>query len=243
MRHRPRLAVIVGVALLLAGLGWTADRTLAASASPTSSATTTAPTTPVVSPAAAVPTVSPSPTPTTPTTPATPTSSSATRSTTAPPSSQAPKYAIAKSLAIKASTPPAPVARVHTGWAALDAAIARIPHYYPGIAQWHVGDRGAWGATQLDTGDIWIAPRTPLADLYSVVVHEYGHAISGHLYGGFYPAQDAADRLFGQQGEYGLEVEADCMARVEGATFTNYTPCANNTWRAYARVLVTMHKP
>lgn len=229
MRHRPRLAVSLGVVLLLAALSWTADRTLAAHASTASTAS------PAALPAAAAVTTATSPVP-----------STAPSTTPAAAPSRAPQYAIATSLAIKASKPappPAPPARVHTGWAALDAAIARIPHYYPGIAHWHVADRGAWGATQLDTGDIWIAPRTPLADLYSVAVHEYGHAITGHLYGGFYPAQNAADRLFGQQGEYGLEVEADCMARVEGATFTNYTPCANNTWRAYARVLVTMHKP
>lgn len=235
MRHRPRLAVSLGVALLLAGLGWTADQALAGSASAAAPA-------PV-----AVVTSAPVPTIVTPSTTAAPSttapSSTAARTATAAGPSTVPTYAIARSLAIKAVRPVAPVTREHTGWPALDAAIQRIPHYYPGIAHWHVADRGAWGATQLDTGDIWIAPRTPLEDLYSVAVHEYGHAITGHLYGGFYPAQNAADALFGQQGEYGLEVEADCMARVEGATFTNYTPCANNTWRAYARVLVTMHKP
>ena len=131
----------------------------------------------------------------------------------------------------------APAPRAHTGWAALDAAIAAIPVYYPGVAHWHVGDKGGWGATNLNTGDIWIAPRAPLDKLRSIVVHEYAHAITGKLYGGFYPAEDAADRLFGISGELGLEYEADCMARVEGATWTWYTACQNTQWRAIARRL------
>lgn len=211
---------MLGVALLVSGLGWTAHRALA-----TSSVDPARADAPVA--IAAPQAISPAP-----------------DMVAAAATKRAPTSAIAPPLAIKAAARPKPVAaREHTGWAALDAAIARIPHYYPGIAHWHVADKGAWGATMLDTGDIYIAPRTPLADLYSVAVHEYGHAITGHLYGGFYPAQNVADRLFGQQGEYGLEIEADCMARVEGATWTNYTPCANSTWRAYARTLVTMHKP
>ena len=50
-------------------------------------------------------------------------------------------------------------------------------------------------------------------------------------------------RLFGQSGEYGLEIEADCMARVQGATWTNYTSCSNAAWRSYATKLVHRTKP
>jgi hypothetical protein len=132
--------------------------------------------------------------------------------------------------------------RQHTGWQALDDAIDQLPYWYPGVATFRVGDKGAWGATDLDNGIIWIAPRTPSYDLLSVVMHEYGHAITGRLYGGFQGAEAAADHFFGQSGEYGLEVEADCMARVEGAAWTNYTPCQNATWRAYAASLLHMKK-
>jgi hypothetical protein len=128
--------------------------------------------------------------------------------------------------------------RAATGWPALDAAIDEIPVYYPGIAHWHAEDKGAWGATDLDTGDIYISPKAPVNDLLSIVEHEYGHALTGAMYGGFYPAEAVADRLFGQHGEYGLEIEADCMARVQGATWTNYTACTNPTWRGYASKLV-----
>lgn len=129
-------------------------------------------------------------------------------------------------------------ARVDTGWDALDRAIAQIPSYDPNVAHWHVQDRGYWGATNLDTGDIYIAPRAPLDKLVSIVLHEYGHALAGYLYGGRLPAQIAADRYFHQFGERGLEIEADCMARVQGATWTWYTPCTNSFWRAGARRLL-----
>jgi hypothetical protein len=137
----------------------------------------------------------------------------------------------------------APVpSRAHTGWAALDDAINHIRTYYPGIATWHVVDKGAWGATDLGTGDIYIAPRTPVDKLLSVVEHEYMHALTGHMYGGYYSAQAVADRLFGQSGEMGLEIEADCMARVDGATWTWYTACTNPAWRATAAALLTGRK-
>ena len=128
---------------------------------------------------------------------------------------------------------------VRTGWLPLDRAIARIPSYDPAVARWHVEDMGSWGAADLDTGDIYIAPRAPLDKLVSIVLHEYAHALTGYLYGGRWPAQAAADRYFGQRGEYGLEVEADCMARVQGATWTWYTPCWNSRWRDGARLLLS----
>lgn len=129
-------------------------------------------------------------------------------------------------------------AAVHTGWDALDRAIAAIPSYDSRVAHWHVRDLGSWGAADLDTGDIYIARRAPVDKLLSIVLHEYGHALAGYLYGGRARAQAAADRYFGQSGEYGLEVEADCMARVQGATWTWYTPCANSHWRDGARRLL-----
>lgn len=154
--------------------------------------------------------------------------------------------AAAPAMASAAVPPAAPLSAtakvaVHTGWAALDRAIAQIPSYDPNVARWHVQDRGYWGAANLDTGDIYIAPRAPVDKLVSIVLHEYGHALAGYLYGGKLRAQTAADQYFGQIGERGLEIEADCMARVEGATWTWYTPCADSHWRDGARRLLAHH--
>lgn len=125
-----------------------------------------------------------------------------------------------------------------TGWAALDAAISRIPYYVAGVARWHVADKGAWGMTVFATGDIYIAPRTPADKLVSVVKHEWAHALTSRIYGGFVGATAAADRHFAQSGVPAFEVEADCMALVEGATWTWYSSCGNAHWRADALALL-----
>jgi hypothetical protein len=132
--------------------------------------------------------------------------------------------------------------RAHTGWPALDQAIEKIPHYYEGVATWHVGDRGGWGLTYLNTGDIYIAPRTPADRLVDVVLHEYAHALTVRLYGGANGLIAAADRHFQQPGVPSYEIEADCMALVEGATWTWYTSCQNSHWRADAQRLLRYHK-
>jgi hypothetical protein len=127
-----------------------------------------------------------------------------------------------------------PTEPAYTSWPALNAAIAQIPNYQPDTARWIVQDKGAWGATDLDHGIIYIAPRAPLSKLFSIVVHEYSHALVGRIYGGMAAAQTAADFSFGQQGEYGLEIEADCMAIQQGATWTDYTSCADRRWQTIA---------
>jgi hypothetical protein len=77
-------------------------------------------------------------------------------------------------------------------------------------------DLGAWGKANLNTGEVYIAPRTPLVNLRSVMWHEAAHVMQGALYGGRAGA-DAALAPYG-----GIEVVADCMALEMGASWINY---------------------
>ena len=81
---------------------------------------------------------------------------------------------------------------------------------------WTVEDQGAWGRTYPDTGQVYIAPRTPCDLVRSVVLHETCHVKQGQIYGGLNPAI-AALEPYG-----GVEVNADACARHTGATWTNY---------------------
>jgi hypothetical protein len=81
---------------------------------------------------------------------------------------------------------------------------------------WHISDQGGWGATDLDTGDVYISPGTPCAKLRSVMLHESMHVKQGRIYGGY-------DQAVTQLASYGgIEINADCAARLAGATWTNY---------------------
>lgn len=60
-----------------------------------------------------------------------------------------------------------------SSWALLNQAIARIPHYRPGVATWVVTARyGHWGATDLSNGSISISPFVPASRVYDVATHE-----------------------------------------------------------------------
>ncbi len=84
----------------------------------------------------------------------------------------------------------------------------------PGI--WEIGDKGSWGAGVPDTGQVWIARRTPLYALKSIMLHEAGHVMQGRRFGGYAGA-------FAELGKYGgLEKTADCWAQARGATFLSY---------------------
>ena len=85
-----------------------------------------------------------------------------------------------------------------------------------GSAQWRVRDTGAWGATNLSTGTVYIAPRTPPARLLDVVRHEYMHVLQGRAYGDIRSAGAALAAVGG------IEVNADCGALAMGASWTNY---------------------
>jgi hypothetical protein len=127
-----------------------------------------------------------------------------------------------------------------TSWAALNRAIGRIPSYRPGVATWTVTARfGHWGTTDLGNGRVYISPTVPASRLYSVVAHEYGHALASKNWGWNWRAADAAmNRWFGGGTPTGRERAADCMALVQGATWTNYTACTSTRWRQGARTLL-----
>lgn len=154
-----------------------------------------------------------------------------------PKSASKPKASTGKAAAPKKPTG-ATTKTVHgpTSWGALNAAIARIPGYRPGAAHWVVTARyGHWGATDLSTGTVYISPNAPVSRLDSIARHEWAHVIQGRVYGHNAQAAFAAmNRVFGGSGLTGAERSADCMARLLGASWTNYTPCTSAAWRAKA---------
>ena len=120
-----------------------------------------------------------------------------------------------------------------TGWAALDSAIARIPTYRAGTARWLVGTADWYHAT------IYVSPSVPSSQLFNVVVHEWSHELSVLDYDGDVAAATRAmNATFGGGGLIGAERAADCMAVLQGATWTHYTACTDAGWRAAAAKLV-----
>lgn len=131
-----------------------------------------------------------------------------------------------------------------TGWAQLDSAIARIPSYRAHSARWVVSSRyGHWGTADWYHDTLYIAPTVPSAYLYDVAVHEWSHELSVLDYNGNVSAAVAAmNRYFGAAGLIGAERAADCMAILQGATWTHYTTCASSHWRAGAAALLRRHQ-
>jgi hypothetical protein len=126
-----------------------------------------------------------------------------------------------------------------TSWGALNAAIARIPTYHAGAARWVIETRGGWGLADWYQNIIYISPSVPDRYLYSVAVHEWSHLLSIHAYGGNVPTAVAAmTRYFGASSIVSPEYAADCMALLQGATWTDYTSCTSSKWQAGARALV-----
>lgn len=127
-----------------------------------------------------------------------------------------------------------------TSWAALNAAIARIPGYRPGVARWYVtGKYGHYGTTDLANGNIYISPNVPTNLLYSVAAHEYSHALVSQNYGrNWRAANTALARVYGGSGMTAQERAADCMAKRLGASWTHYTSCTSSSWRTAAGKLL-----
>jgi hypothetical protein len=96
-----------------------------------------------------------------------------------------------------------------------------------------VADKGSWGATDLSSGTVYIAPRTPLKYLKSVMLHESLHVRQGYVYGNINAAR-AALSAFG-----GLEPVADCGARMLGATWTNYVTSCTDAMNHAARAILS----
>jgi hypothetical protein len=127
-----------------------------------------------------------------------------------------------------------------TSWPALNQAIARIPTRSETAARWVVASPyGHWGTTDWYHDVIYISPSVPLSLLYSVAVHEWSHVLSVHVYGSVPTTVQALDLAFGAAGMNGAELAADCMARLQGATWTGYTSCARTDWREMSQRLLS----
>lgn len=126
-----------------------------------------------------------------------------------------------------------------TAWAALNQAIVRIPSYRPWVVQWVVMGLNGWGLADLSRYIIYISPDVPLNRLYDVAVHEWSHILSVVDYqGALNVALVAMNNYYQTTGMYGSEIAADCMAILQGAQWTHYTPCTYQPWRSAARRLV-----
>jgi hypothetical protein len=143
---------------------------------------------------------------------------------------------------VRRPAPPAPAGP--TSWAALNRAIARIPTYHGTGARWVVySDDGYWGTADWQRRAIYIGPQVPEKRLYDVAVHEWSHLLSAAAYGGDTNALVAATaKWFGGSGLTGAERAADCMALLQGATWTHYTRCADARWRAGADRLLHLRR-
>ena len=127
-----------------------------------------------------------------------------------------------------------------TGWRALDDAIARIPTYHAGAAIWVVSNRyGHWGTADWYHDTLYVSPNVPTDRVYDVAVHEWSHELSVLDYAGDVDTATAAmNAAFGGSGLVGAERAADCMARLQGATWTHYTSCTDQHWRQEAARLL-----
>jgi len=122
----------------------------------------------------------------------------------------------------------------------LNTAIARIPTYHPGASRWVVSGRyGHWGTADWYHDTLYISPTVPADRLYDVVVHEWSHELTVLDYhGNVDAAVKAMNRYFGGQGLTGAERAADCMAVLQGASWTHYTSCTDRRWRSGAAKLL-----
>ena len=123
---------------------------------------------------------------------------------------------------------------------ALASAVAKIPTYKPGAARWVVSRAyDFWGTADWYHDVLYVSPDVPLHYLYDVAVHEWSHELSVLDYNGdVATATKAMNAWFGGSGLTGAERAADCMAILQGATWTHYTTCQNAQWRVGAERLV-----
>jgi roadblock/LC7 domain-containing protein len=121
----------------------------------------------------------------------------------------------------------------------LNSAIARIPSYRGGTI-WRVSRKyGSWGTADWYHDTIYVSPSVPSNRLYDVAAHEWSHELSVLDYAGDVDAAVAAmNATFGGSGLTGAERAADCMAILQGATWTHYTSCHDSNWRHAAATLI-----
>jgi hypothetical protein len=127
--------------------------------------------------------------------------------------------------------------------AALMNQVARIPTYHAGQVRWVVSRAyDFWGTADWYHDVLYVSPDVPRNRLYDVAVHEWSHELSVLDYGGDVDAATSAmNAWFGGSGLIGAERAADCMAILQGATWTHYTTCTNSKWRQGAQLLVSGH--
>jgi hypothetical protein len=123
----------------------------------------------------------------------------------------------------------------------LDRAVAELPNFRTGDAVFQLKPGlSSWGLSEMSSGMVYISPRVPADKMYSVVAHEWSHVLSVRPYDhDAMRAVAAMNAYFGGSGLLGAERAADCMARLLGATWTNYTSCTDAHWRAGARLLLS----
>jgi hypothetical protein len=137
--------------------------------------------------------------------------------------------------------------RSRVGHGLLHHIVGELPSYQPGQVHWRLSLKlGHWGQTDWETHTITISVLVPLGDLYSVVAHEWSHELQAIAYDQqYWPMIRALNRHFGgggKSGMHGTEIAADCMAILQGATWTSYTKCHKAAWRHDARRLVHGHR-
>jgi hypothetical protein len=134
--------------------------------------------------------------------------------------------------------PPVPAAS--TARQRLDRAVAQLPGSADPRTRWVLSSAwGSWGTTDWYHDTVYISPAVPARRIYDVVAHEHGHLLSVAAYDGDVSAAVAAmNSWFGGTGLLGAERAADCLARLQGATWTHYTSCDDQHWRDGARSLL-----
>ena len=131
-----------------------------------------------------------------------------------------------------------------TLWPPLNQAIAQISGTLPHPITWvsPLND-SHWGTTSFGDRTIYVSHAVPLDKLYSVVIHEWSHMKSTDVYGGdLVTAFGRFRSVFGGSSADGVEVVADCMAILRGASWTYYTSCNNSAWRVAANKLLNGQK-
>lgn len=120
--------------------------------------------------------------------------------------------------AVRVSSAPGPVSA-----APADRMQALRPQVDPrGLATWVLEARGAWGAT--DGHTVYIDPNVPADKRWSVMVHEYGHVLQVRRYGNLNATAAAMNAIVGADAsdKGPTESNADCIAELLGATWTDY---------------------
>jgi hypothetical protein len=149
-------------------------------------------------------------------------------------------------VAVVPSGGAAAAARPAVRHSSLQASVQRLPNYFPGIVHWKLSTSSRhYGTTDWVTNTITISAFTPVNLLYSVIAHEWSHEIQAFVYHrDFWGIVRSMNRHFGgggSSGQRGVEYAADCMARLMGATWTDYTSCQNRKWRHSAKRLLKGH--